>query len=143
MLKSIDANTLIATAKEIVDEIFDYEGGSGKYHKPAEYLEHANERLNNAPLDAFILFALSYDMGRLQWSVANAAKQGGRFTYSQTDAMNADSLFANLKRRLCKDLYKKSEDVFKPVVHMGGTKYPSCEWGVTVTVDGNEMEQYT
>ena len=135
MLKSIDANTFMTTVGEIVDEIFG-EGASNNHHNNAAYLAEAVKRVDSAPLDAFILYALGYDVGRLEYLMRYQTNYS-----AQLVAM--ESLFMNLKRKMSKELYKENKEVFKIVPCEAGTRYPASDWGTIVTVNGQQVEQYT
>jgi hypothetical protein len=143
MLKSMSMDNLLDTAIEVVEGVYGV-NKSKKYISNPRYLEQAVKYIDDAPLDAFILYALGYDVGRLEYSMRYRSATGTRsLNYSQMDGLNAETMFAGVKRRLGKDLYKQHIDVFKTVTHAGGTKYPSCEWGTQVMVNGQHVEQYS
>jgi hypothetical protein len=138
MLKAMDAKTLVETAVDVVNGIFG-EGAHKEYRRSGLYLPHAQRLMDSAPLDAFILYVLTYDIGRLE-SVMRS--QGS--PYPHTNLLNTlmDGLFANTKRRLNNELYKANPDVFKSVEHPMGAVYPASDWGTLVTANGVYVEQY-
>jgi hypothetical protein len=52
------------------------------------------------------------------------------------------SYFANLKRKLNKELYRTNPEVMTLVEHTMNHPYPASDWGVDVYVNGKEVEQY-
>lgn len=135
MLKSLTMEMIVQTAREVVGEVFNDTEAHSRWHKSDEYLAAAKERMESAPLDAFVLYALGYDIGRfaymMRWKVTN-------FNY---ESESVEVLFASTKRKLSKELYKVNRDVFKEVEYEGGKPYPACDWGVKIIVDGKEMVQ--
>ena len=133
MLKNMPMETFLTTAQEIVDEAMGVDAHKS-WHKQSDYLALAQERVNVAPLDAFVFYALAHDVGRLcyliRWSSPNH--------YNDT---TTESIFYNLKRKLSKELYLQHPEVFNPVEYEGGKPYPACDWGVKIIVDGQEVEQ--
>lgn len=139
MLKSMDAKTLVDTAVDVVDGIFG-EGAHKKYRNAGLYLPHAQKLMDSAPLDAFILYVLTYDIGRLEYVMRS---QGSPyFANNNLYSTLMEGLFVNAKRRLNNELYKANPDVFKSVEHPMGAMYPASDWGTFVTVNGVLVEQY-
>ena len=135
MVKSMTMEILVKTAQEIINEAFG-EDGHKTWHSNRNYLTLAHERVNDAPLDAFVFFALGHDFGRFTYMVRwnNLSYYGGQET--------PESLFASLKRKLSRELYRDHPDVFKIVEREGdGKPYPACDWGTKIIVDGKEMVQ--
>ena len=138
MLKAMNLDTINSTCVEIVEGIY----GEGA-HKKNEYnnndlIAKAEEFIDDAPLDAFLLFTLGYDVKRVGYRM--------RYGSSHYYAMNDDTpenIFISTKRRIAKEIYKQSPEILKPVSYQGGKKFPACEWGVKVVVNGQTMEQAT
>ena len=104
----------------------------------------ADREKNNTPLDSGILFALAYDVTdfyrKLRYHHNNPATS---FNYYNNNGFSPESLFANLKRKLNKELYKENKSVMKEVEFESGKSYPPSEWGVRlVDLNGNELKQY-
>ena len=106
-----------------------------RYRADSEYFEEAEKLIDDAPLDAFLLYCLALNVGRLAYQM--------RWSRAGTDETSAyEELFVNLKRKLSKEIYKAHRDIFKEVQHTAGERFPSCDWGVKIIVNGEEMEQY-
>jgi hypothetical protein len=134
MLKNMSERTAIETAREIINEAWgeeEWRGGS-KVFKEAERL------IDDAPVDAFLLYCISLDIDRFYYSVAYE-----RSLAPAEERSAHERLFLRLKNKLNKELYKQHADVFKEVKCEAGTRFPACDWGVKIVVDGKEMEQYT
>jgi hypothetical protein len=143
MLKAMEWKTFVDTMKEVVDEHFEgrrlsisWDTSSGRI-KSDEYLDKAKELTATAPLDAFMMFALAFDVDRMQWNIQHADS-----TRSWNDT-ELPQLFMAVKRRFSKEMYKKTPDVFTDHPQVTGRKYPANEWGVRVEVNGKEVEQYS
>jgi hypothetical protein len=134
MLKSMKMNMVLDTAKEVVDGIWKDEGGTQKYRSDQTYFEEAEKLIDVAPLDAFVLYCLAFNVGRVAYQM-----RGYSTGMNETGAH--EELFVTLKRRLNKDIYKAHPDIFKEVKCESGVIYPSSEWGVKIVVNGEEMEQ--
>ena len=135
MLKAMTVGMVIETAKEVVTGIWGEEGRT-KYRADADYMEQAEKLINDAPLDAFVLYCLANNIGRI----------GYRLWWDNpaNDESNAyEDLFVSLKRVLNKGIYRQHRDIFKEVNCVSGSVYPACDWGTKILVDGKEMEQYT
>lgn len=141
MLKAMDAKTLVNTAIDVVDGIFG-EDKSKKYRSAGSYLPHAQRLMDSAPLDAFILYVLAYDIGRLEYVMRSQGSPYPHYANSNLYETLLEGLFANTKRRLNNELYKANPDVFKHVEHPMGAAYPASDWGTFVTVNGQQVEQY-
>lgn len=137
MLKNMTMSMVLDTAKEIVDEIFKNEGGTQRYRSDDIYFNKAEELIDDAPLDAFLLYCIALGVGRVAYQMRWTNTTG----LNETNAH--DELFVILKRRLSKEIYKAHRDIFKEVQHTAGERFPSCDWGVKIIVNGQEMEQYT
>lgn len=139
MLKSMGMDMVAATAREVLDDVFQKEGAHTEWHKSSDLIAFAEERINDAPLDAFVLYALGYDIGRFNYWVRWAKDRVAGSTMLQGESV--DVLFANTKRKMSKEIYKNNRDIFKEVEYEAGQAYPPCDWGVKIIVDGKEMEQ--
>ena len=95
----------------------------------------ADENLNTAPLDAGVAFALAYDVQNLYSRVRNG---NGYYTNREVEL---DVIFANMKRKINKELYKRNPSVMKLTEYVPYEAYPPSEWGVDIFVNGVEVEQ--
>lgn len=136
MLKNMTMNMVMDTAKEVVDGIWKEDGGTQMYRSDETYFAEAEKLIDVAPLDAFVLYCVALNVGRVAYQMRWTNTTG----LNETSAY--DELFVTLKRRLNKEIYKAHRDIFKEVQHESGKRYPSCDWGVKVIVSGKEMEQY-
>jgi hypothetical protein len=135
MLKAMDLGSINNTCIDIVDGIF----GEGKHKerigREKEYKEHAEKLINDAPLDALLLFNLAYDVRHV----------GYRMRYgmnSHTDD-TPENIFMATKRKIAREIYKQNPDILKEVSCGSGKRYPACDWGVKVMVNGQQVEQAT
>jgi hypothetical protein len=136
MLKNMPMSTVLDTAREIVDELWKDDGGTTKYRSDTEYFEQAEKLIDVAPLDAFVLYCIALNVGRVAYQMRWAGNKG-------SDDSAYDELFVTLKRRLSREIYKTHLDIFKEVKCESGKRYPSCDWGVKIVVNGEEVEQIT
>lgn len=135
MVKSMTMEILVKTAQEVINEVYGVDEHK-TWHKTGDYLKLANERVDSAPLDAFVFFALGHDLGRFNYMVRweNLNYYGRQET--------PETIFASLKRKLSRELYRDHPDVFKPIEYEGESKpYPACDWGTKIIVDGKEVVQ--
>lgn len=135
MTKNMDGNGIIDLAKVVLSELYPHkENAHQEYHLTVELMKAAEKCINDAPLDAFVLYALAYDTNAFNHRVRYASN-----TYSRD--LDVTGMYNNLKRKFSKEMYKDNPEIFKVVEHDNPLSYPSCDWGVKIVVDGNEMEQ--
>lgn len=134
MLKNMTMSMALDTAKEVVDSIWKDDGGTQKYRSDEAYFTAAEKLIDDAPLDAFVLYCIALNVGRIAYQM--------RYSNKSMDETSAhDELFVTLKRRLSKEIYKAHRDIFKEVKCESGKRYPACDWGVKIVVNGEEVEQ--
>ena len=107
--------------------------------KKANLLKFAKDNIINAPLDACVAYLIGYDIKEMYRRVRAYSK--GENNY-YTNELDIEYLFDNVKRKLNKELYRSNPTVMKDVKHEMGKPYPSSEWGITILVNGQEVEQY-
>jgi hypothetical protein len=134
MLKAMDLGSINNTCIDIVDGIF----GEGEYKRGGEnskLLEHAEKLIDDAPLDALLLFTLAYDVRHV----------GYRMRYGMNNHTDdtPENIFMATKRKIAREIYKKSPEILKEVSCAGGKRYPACDWGVKIMVNGQQVEQIT
>lgn len=133
MLKSLTLGQVIELAASMLE--------SEPERSSAEFAKKYASCINDAPLDAFVWFCMLNDIGRIKWYAMNAGYRNIAGPHSlQVSAHEA--LFMSVKRKIVKDIYTANPDTFKQVKFACGEEYPSCDWGVKVLVNGQEMEQY-
>ena len=135
MLKALTMRMVLDTARDVVDSIWKDDGGSQKYRRDEAYFTEAEKLVDDAPLDAFVLYCIALNVGRIAYQM--------RWNDGGENKNAHEELFMNLKRKLNKEIYKAHRDVFKEVNCESGKPYPACEWGTKIIVNGQEMEQYT
>lgn len=132
MLKAMDLENINKTCIDIVEGSFG-EGAYKKYVDIKVYMEEAEKLIDDAPLDAFLLFTIAYDIRHVSYRM----RYGSHYHNDDTP----ENIFISTKRRIAKEIYKKNPEILKPVVMSGGKRYPACEWGVKVMVNGEQKEQ--
>lgn len=96
--------------------------------------------MDDAPLDAFVLAALYHDTR----FVRELVDRGGKYpSWAHTNLrFLPEQVFETTKRRMLKDLYKASPEIFTSQTHPLGTPYKSTDWGVLITENGNRVTPY-
>ena len=101
---------------------------------PQDCIAEAEKLIDEAPLDAFALYCVGYNIGRIPYQMRWGSNDEQDSAY--------EKLFMSLKRKITKEIYKSHESIFKDIKQEQGKRYPSCDWGVRIIVNGEEMEQY-
>ena len=135
MLKAMDLNSINSTCMDIVDGILGV--GEHKKNVSAGLLEHAEKLIEDAPLDAMLLFTLAYDVRHVGYRM-----RYGMSTTNHTDD-TPENIFMATKRKIAREIYKQNPDILKEVSCGSGKRYPACDWGVEVMVNGQQVEQAT
>jgi hypothetical protein len=101
----------------------------------------ADSKKNITPLDSGILFALAHDVSDFYRKIRYHHNNPNNLGYH--NSFTPDNLFANLKRKINKELYRENKSVMKEVEFEAGKAYPPSEWGVRIVdLNGNELKQY-
>ena len=122
MLKSMNLTTLWDTGKELADAL-------------SNSTEKAESLVNEAPLDAFLSYALAFNTHHFAYKVRSEHSRS-----YETDEYCAN-LFTPTKRAITEHIYKRHPEILKPIEYEGGKNFPACKWGVKVIVDGKEVSQ--
>jgi hypothetical protein len=139
MLKTMEWKGYMETAVDVMKSLdLTTENWSLMQDEKDKLIKFADENLNTCPLDAGIAFALAYDVMNTYSRVR--AFSGVSNSY-YTQAVELDILFANMKRKLNKELYKRNPSVMKLTEYVPNQPYPPSEWGIDITVNGKEVEQ--
>lgn len=109
-----------------------YEIDSGELHRIAQ------ERLHNSPLDSAVLYCMAHNI----MEFARRVSYHGQNSYYTRTAIELPNLYDTMKRKLNSEIYRNNPEVMKPIEYVAGEMYPASEWGVTITVDGKEVQQY-
>lgn len=135
MCKNMNSETFEETATSIYNEYKPIEGGWDWMKDTEMAFALADSLIHQAPFDALIMYALALDVYGMRWTV----RHGAVHAVVNTVPMNA---FEATKRKLNKYLYTQNENVFNPMQYAMGDYLPASEWGYTITVGGEEVEQY-
>ena len=139
MLKATDYKTYMDTVMEILAEnSINTENWSLTIEERNKLANYAESILNDAPLDAGIAFALAFEVSDMYKRAR--AKNGQGYSYYDRE-VELETVFANLKRKLNKELYKRNPSVMKLTNYVPNEPYPPSEWGVDIYVNGKEVEQ--
>ena len=139
MLKTMEWKGYMETAVDVMKSLdLTTENWGLMQDERDKLIKFADENLNTCPLDAGIAFALAYDVMNTYSRVR--AFSGVSNSY-YTQAVELDILFANMKRKLNKELYKRNPSVMKLTEYVPNQPYPPSEWGIDITVNGKEVEQ--
>ena len=133
MLKAMDLNLINSTCMDIVDGIFGV--GEHKKHISVGLLEHAEKLIEDAPLDALLLFTLAHDVRHVGYRM--------RYGMNNHSDDTPENIFMATKRKIAREVYKENPDILKEVSCGSGKRYPACDWGVKVMVNGQQVEQST
>ena len=135
MLKAMDLGSINNTCIDIVDGIFGEKAHEQRIGREKEYKEHAEKLINDAPLDALLLFNLAYDVRHV----------GYRMRYGMNNHTDdtPENIFMATKRKIAREVYKENPAILKEVSCGSGKRYPACDWGVKVMVNGQQVEQAT
>jgi hypothetical protein len=110
-----------------------YDVNRNELHKVAQ------ERLHNSPLDSAVLYCMAHNIMEFYRRVSY---HGQDSTYYARQTIELPNLYDTMKRKLNAEIYRNNLEVMKPIEYVCGEKYPASEWGVTITVDGKEVQQY-
>jgi hypothetical protein len=139
MLKTMEWKGYMETAVDVMKSLdLTTENWGLMQDEKDKLIKFADENLNTCPLDAGIAFILAYDVMNT-YSRVRAFSGVSNSYYNQ--AVELDVLFANMKRKLNKELYKRNPSVMKLTEYVPNEAYPPSEWGIDIFVNGKEVEQ--
>jgi hypothetical protein len=140
MLKTMEWKGYMETALDVLKSLnMTTEHWGLTYEQRQELIKYAEDNLNTAPLDAGVAFSIAHDVQNL-FARIRAFDGNGSSYYNRE--VELDLIFANLKRKLNKELYKANPSVMKLTEYVPNESYPPSEWGVDVYVNDVEVEQY-
>ena len=139
MTKAMDYEVFAKTMVEVLSEHIG-ESNLGSMLNWTVCADKAKTLIDDAPLDAAMLYIYGWDVGSMRWNIRRFMDTSyGRYSaYEDTP----HDMFINLKRRLNKEIYKQNDKVFKKVEYTDCEMYPPSEWDYTIMVDGVEVTQY-
>lgn len=135
MLKAMDLDAINKTCIDIVDGIFGEGEHKKRTNREKEYKEHAEKLISDSPLDALLLFNLAYDVRHVGYRM--------RFGMNNHSDDTPENIFMATKRKIAREIYKQNPDILKEVSCGSGKRYPACDWGVKIMVNGQQVEQST
>jgi hypothetical protein len=142
MFKSIDWKTMMDTTVDVITPLV-FEQELSNYYlsdvSKKSIIKWADENINVAPLDSALAFAVGHDISNMYQRVRGYVTNNNYYSPTEYDPM---TVYANIKRNLNKELYKRHNEVMKDVEFDMGRYYPPSDWGVTILVNGKEVEQY-
>lgn len=139
MLKTMEYKGYMETANDVIISLdVQMDNWSLGQENREKLIEFAEKSINEAPLDAGIAFCLAYDVQNI-YNRVRAFNGNGSSYYNRE--VELEVIFANLKRKLNKELYKRNPSVMKLTEYIPNEPYPPSEWGVDVYVNGKEVEQ--
>ena len=144
MLTPMEYKTFIEVAVDVIKESGIPQESLDNYYTSLEdtkFLSETADRIkDDAPLDAFIMFSVAYDINGMWQRVRNVGKNN--YWTSNNAEMFLPKLFVSVRRVLNKQFYKKNPSVLTEVDNKMGEYYPPCAWGVDLFVNGVEVNQY-
>jgi hypothetical protein len=130
------------TAVEVINQHvtgFDWHNARGYYDPEREekFKSIALAIKDVAPLDAYILYACA-DNYNVMARVTSVVAGGNYYTRQ----LSMQELYLSFHRRVTRDIYKATPELFKDVEYKAGDRYPANNWGIKVLVDGQQVTQY-
>lgn len=139
MLKTMEYNGYMETMVDVVKSVgIGIENWGLSHDEREKLIAFADSNLNTMPLDSGIAFTLAYDVQNMYSRLRSFMGNGSSYYRSEVEL---DTVFANLKRKLNKELYKRNPSVMRLTEYVPNEAYPPSEWGVDVFVNGVEVEQ--
>lgn len=139
MMKSMRLEDFIGIGEDLAKELGITKSSWGSYEVDSEFLHHeAQARLHTAPMDSAVLYCMAHNI----YHMAHRVAFNGQNSYYTRQDVDLLAVYQTMKNRLNREIYRNNPQVFKEVEYESGKKYPASEWGVTVLVDGKEVEQF-
>jgi len=141
MMKSMRSEDFIDMAYDILEELGatkDHDGWGVSINTSNLHSE-AQNRLSTAPLDSAMLYCVAHDVMNVRRRISYHKSTNN---YYSSNPLNLESVYDAMRRKLNKEIFRNNPSVLKPIDYEMGKRYPASDWGVTITVDGKEVEQY-
>jgi hypothetical protein len=141
MMKSMRSEDFIDMAYDILEELGatkDHDGWGVSINTSNLHSE-AQNRLSTAPLDSAMLYCVAHDVMNVRRRISYHKSTNN---YYSSNPLNLESVYDAMRRKLNKEIFRNNPSVLKPIDYEMGKHYPASDWGVTITVDGKEVEQY-
>lgn len=156
MAKTMKPEDFVMTAIEVANEAYDInlldeDTGGHVYANEAKRkkaLEVAESRIESAPLDALLIYAVVYQVDGAQLyrlyhqgiALKGLTASGHNAYYARL--LNPESIVEATKRKLSRDLYERTPEVMNVRELEIGKPYGQSDWGFTLMVNGKEVGQY-
>lgn len=139
MMKSMSYDDFVGVGADLMKELDIPKTSWGSYNIDSEQMHKiAQERLHNSPLDSAVLYCMAHNI----MEFARRVSYHGQNSYYTRHDIELPNLYDTMKRKLNAEIYRNNPEVMKPIEYVAGEMYPASEWGVTITVDGKEVQQY-
>lgn len=156
MAKTMRPEDFVMTAIEVANEAYDinlldeHTGGHvyASEAKRKKALEVAEARIESAPLDALLIYAVVHQVDGAQlyrlYHQGSAIKgtTNNRHNSYYARLLNPEGIVEATKRKLSRELYEKTPEVMNVRELEAGKPYKQSDWGFTITVNGKEVERY-
>lgn len=141
MALAMEWESFRSTAIEVINEHitgFDWENMHSWFDpkRQEDFLAAGKSLQDTAPLDAYILHVCGYS-----YNILNRVKTGKNYYGWEADS-TMDKVYLGFHRRVTRDIYKASPELFKEVEYEAGKGFPANNWGIKVIVDGQQVKQY-
>ena len=131
MFKAMDYASFKASVREIITDIDNY---VSRWSKVDELFTKGFGLIEESPFDAMTYMILGLNTKYCLQALAEQATNPGNSQYEP------HALYMSAKRSILKELYKRNP-IFTEREFKAGEKYPANTWGITLRVDGKEVEQ--
>lgn len=139
MMKAMKSEDFVGIGVDLADELKIEKSSWGTLSiRREEMHKEAQDRLQTAPLDSAVLYCLAHDVMNMERRVSFHGKDN----YWSNAPLDLMCMFDAMKRRLNTEIFRNNPEVMKPIEYEMAKEYPASQWGVTITVDGKEVEQY-
>ncbi len=141
MMKSMRSEDFIDMTYELLEDLGAVRdgGGWGVSIDTSNLHNEAQNRLSTSPLDSAMLYCVAHDVMNVRRRVSYHKSSNN---YYGGHPLELESVYDAMRRKLNKEIFRNNPSVMKPIEYEMGKRYPASDWGVTITVDGKEVEQY-
>ena len=131
MFKAMDHASFKASAREVITDIDNYVTHWGKAD---ELFTKGFGLIEESPFDAMTYMILGLNTNYCLSTLAEQATTPGNSKYEP------HALYVSAKKSILKELYRRNP-IFTEREFKAGETYPASTWGITLRVDGKEVEQ--
>jgi hypothetical protein len=139
MMKAMKPEDFVGIGVDLAEELKLEKTSWGTFSIPrGDMHKEAQDRLQTAPLDSAVLYCLAHDVMHMERRVS----YHGKDNYWSNAPLELMCMFDSMKRKLNTEIFRNNPEVMKPIEYEMAKEYPASQWGVTIVVDGKEVEQY-